>query len=323
MSTLDRLFGESTSLADYASRYTVYLSELLAQLDCEAIERVGLLLEDARHAGSTIFLIGNGGSASTASHLANDLGLGPRVRGGHAYRAHSLTDNVAFMSAAGNDLGYETIFVEQLKTLMRPGDVVVAISASGNSPNVVKALEYAKQLGATTIALTGFDGGRLRQLADECVHIQTPRGDYGPVEDLHVMLGHLITTYLARLTASHAEPRSSLAPGATDETAAAVPGPSRAFHGARSAPRSGSRSSDLRQWVRFRDARSASMHGGRPGSRVPWLQVPLPKQFTATRRTLSGRPGGAPLLPRRPGCSHKVTTDGRHHPPFDTHHVRA
>lgn len=201
MSTLDRLFGESNGLAEYAARYALYVAELLADLDCEAIERAGRALEDARHGGGTIFLLGNGGSAATASHVANDLGLGPRVRGGEPYRAVSLSDNVAFLTAAGNDLGYESVFVEQLKTLMRPGDVVIAISASGNSPNVVRAVEYAKKRAAFTVGLTGFDGGRLREIADECVHIATPHGDYGPVEDLHLILGHLLATYLARLTA--------------------------------------------------------------------------------------------------------------------------
>jgi D-sedoheptulose 7-phosphate isomerase len=200
MSTLDRLFGESEGLADYASRYTEYLAALLSSLDVEAVERVGIAFETARRAGRTIFLLGNGGSAATASHFANDLGLGPRVFGGEAYRAISLTDNMAFFSAAGNDVGYDMVFVEQLKTLMEQGDVVVGISASGNSPNVLRAIEYAKTHGAVTIGFVGFDGGALRDLADEVVHVATPPGDYGPVEDVHMILDHLLTTYLARMT---------------------------------------------------------------------------------------------------------------------------
>jgi D-sedoheptulose 7-phosphate isomerase len=200
MSTLNRLFTESNSLAEYAGRYAAYITDLLDQLDYAAIERVGCLLEDARREGRTIFLVGNGGSAATASHFVCDLSLGPRVFGGKAYRAISLVDNSALMTAAGNDLGYDTVFSEQLKTLLRKGDVVLAISASGNSPNVVKAVEYANSAGAVTIGLTGFDGGRLRQIAGEQIHIPTPKGDYGPVEDLHLVLNHLITSYLVRLT---------------------------------------------------------------------------------------------------------------------------
>jgi len=198
MNTLDRIFRESAGLADYARRYADYLSTLLAQLDCDAIDRVGAVFDTARREGRTIFLIGNGGSAATASHVANDLGLGTRLLGGCRYRTVSLTDNVAFMSAAGNDLGYDSIFVEQLKTLLEPRDVVVAISASGNSPNVLRAIEYAHEHGAVTIGLTGFDGGRLREMAHHAIHIQTAKGEYAPVEDLHLILGHLITSFLAR-----------------------------------------------------------------------------------------------------------------------------
>jgi D-sedoheptulose 7-phosphate isomerase len=200
MSTLNRLFAESHSLAEYAGRYAAYISDLLKQLDYAAIDRVGRLLEEARRHGRTIFLVGNGGSAATASHAACDLSLGPRVFGGKAYRAISLADNNAFITAAGNDVGYDMVFSEQLRTLLRPGDVVLAISASGNSPNIIKAVEYANQAGAVTIGLTGFDGGRLRQIAGEQIHVPTPKGDYGPVEDLHLVLNHLITSYLVRLT---------------------------------------------------------------------------------------------------------------------------
>jgi D-sedoheptulose 7-phosphate isomerase len=211
MSTLDRLFAESEGLAVYAARYAEHLTTLLSGLDVEAVERVGIAFETARRAGRTIFLLGNGGSAATASHFANDLGFGPRALGGETYRAISLSDNMAFFSAAGNDVGYDLVFVEGLKTLMKPGDVVVGISASGNSPNVIRAIEYAKAHGAVTIGFVGFDGGALLSLADEVVHIATPRGDYGPVEDMHMILDHLLTTYLARMTraastSSHAAP---------------------------------------------------------------------------------------------------------------------
>jgi D-sedoheptulose 7-phosphate isomerase len=208
MSTLDRLFTESSSLADFAGRYTDYIAELLNCLDWGAIDRVGRILENARHLGRTIFLIGNGGSAATASHFANDLSIGPRKLGAQAYRAISLSDNAAILTAAGNDLGYDKVFVEQLRTLLDAGDVVIAISASGNSPNILKAVEYANQLGAVTIGFTGFDGGALASMVSEHVNVATPKGDYGPVEDLHLMLNHLISSYLVRLTCENS--RSAL-----------------------------------------------------------------------------------------------------------------
>lgn len=205
MCTLDRLFTESNSLAEYAGRYASYIADLLDQLDYHAIDRVGHLFEAARLQGRTIFIAGNGGSASTASHFACDLAFGPRTHGGKAYRVISLADNHALLTAAGNDLGYESVFSEQLKTLLAPGDVVLAISASGNSPNILDAVAYANQVGAITIGLTGFDGGRLRHLTREHIHIPTPAGDYGPVEDLHLMVNHLISSYLVRLTREEAD----------------------------------------------------------------------------------------------------------------------
>jgi D-sedoheptulose 7-phosphate isomerase len=200
MSTLDRLFSESNNLADYAQRYAGYVAALLQRLDHAAIARVGNLLDEARRLGNTIFIIGNGGSASTASHFACDLALGPRVYGGKAYKAVSLCDNNALLTAAANDLGYDAVFAEQLRTQFEAGDMVLAISASGNSPNIIRAVEYANAEGGITVGFTGFDGGQLRQIAREHVHVPTPHGDYGPVEDLHLVLNHLIASYLVRLT---------------------------------------------------------------------------------------------------------------------------
>lgn len=201
MSTLDRLFLEARDLEDYARRYAQYISQLLANLDCAAIQRVGERLEAARVMNARVFILGNGGSASTASHLANDLGFGPRRLGGATYKAISLSDNVSAITAIANDRHYDEVFVEQLKTLLEPGDLVLAISASGNSPNVLRAAQYARTQQAVVIAFTGFGGGQLVDLADDVVHIATAHGDYGPVEDLHMLLDHLLTSYLARLTA--------------------------------------------------------------------------------------------------------------------------
>jgi D-sedoheptulose 7-phosphate isomerase len=169
----------------------------MRELDFEAIGGIiGLLLE-TRARGGTIFFCGNGGSAATAAHFANDLGFCASPEGRAPFRALSLTSNTSFITCLANDIGFENVFSWQLKNLMRPGDVVVAISASGNSPNAVKALEYAAQHGGIPVAFVGFDGGRLKELARYCVHVQTDKGEYGPVEDVHMVLDHLISTYLA------------------------------------------------------------------------------------------------------------------------------
>ncbi len=156
------------------------------------------MLVEARERGARIFFIGNGGSAATAAHFANDIGIGSQSWS-KPFKTVSLADNVPVLTALANDYGYENVFTLQLKTQMSQGDVVVAISVSGNSPNVVSAIEYANANGAVTTALTGFDGGRLKGLTQISVHVPTEKGEYGPVEDVHMILDHLVGTYLSAL----------------------------------------------------------------------------------------------------------------------------
>lgn len=203
MNNLDRIFQESMSAAEYGRRYAAYLGDVLAGVDFSAVEKFIEILEGSRQAGHTVFFVGNGGSAATASHWANDLSLGTQVAGVRPFRALSLTDNVAVLTALGNDRGYPDIFVGQLEGLFQPGDALVAISASGNSPNVLRALEYANAHGGTTVGLTGFDAGQMKALCHLCIHVETPKGEYGPVESIHLILDHLVTGYLrAKLQAS-------------------------------------------------------------------------------------------------------------------------
>ena len=196
MNNLDGIFSESQSGGDYARRYAAYLSDLLRNLDVEAIEKVLGVFRKARSDGNTIFFVGNGGSAATCSHFAEDLAYGTWVEGKKPFRVLSLTDNTPYITALGNDEGYENVFVGQLRNLFDRGDVLVAISASGNSPNLVKAVEYANDHGGITIGMVGFDGGRLKSICHHCCHIQTAKGAYGPVEDMHLVLDHIISTYL-------------------------------------------------------------------------------------------------------------------------------
>ncbi len=146
----------------------------------------------------TIFFIGNGGSAATASHFANDLAYGTNDYD-QPFRAISLTDNVPVLTALGNDFGYEDIFLRQLQVLAKKGDVLVGISASGNSANLVKAFDYALSVDIKTVAITAFDGGKIKALADEGIHVPTEPQEYGPAEDAHMVLDHLVSAYLMRL----------------------------------------------------------------------------------------------------------------------------
>ena len=196
MSNVDRFFTKD--IEAFSSAYFEYLSDVLKNIDRKAIVRFVELFIDARERDATVFFIGNGGSASTASHFACDIGIGPREFD-PPFRALALTDNNAVITAIGNDFGYDDVFARQLRILGRPGDVVIAISASGNSPNLVAAIEYAKAAGIKTFALTAFDGGKMKQIADDGIHVETEFKEYGPAEDAHLILNHVAGNYLMRL----------------------------------------------------------------------------------------------------------------------------
>lgn len=195
MNNIDRFFTRDPN--QFAGAYIDYLAEVLKGIDVKAIGRFIQTLLDARERGATVFFIGNGGSAATASHFANDLAIGTNSYE-KPFRVISLTDNQAIITAIANDFGYLDIFERQLRVLGRRGDVLVAISASGNSPNLLSAFEYAKSAGIKTVAITAFDGGKMKGAADEGIHVPTAPKEYGPAEDAHMMLDHLIGAYLMR-----------------------------------------------------------------------------------------------------------------------------
>jgi len=172
------------------AEYRSYTERALASVSEEEVERFIETLYDAYQRGVTVFVVGNGGSAANASHFAQDLAKGTcrDMSQERRLRALSLTDNVAFISALGNDEGYDQIFVQQLRTFSRPGDLLVAISGSGNSPNILRAVEYANDLGMKTVGVTGFSGGRLREMARECVHV--PLNDMCTSESIHSVVFH-------------------------------------------------------------------------------------------------------------------------------------
>jgi D-sedoheptulose 7-phosphate isomerase len=200
---------------EFIQEYISTLQLTMDQLPRQLIGAVIDLLQQARMKGSQVFILGNGGSASTASHFACDLAKNTRQDGLPHFRVIGLTDNMAMFSALANDEGYENVFSEQLAGLVRPGDIVIAISASGNSKNVIKAAEAAHRHEATVIGFTGFDGGRLGKLANINIHVNSNIIEH--VEDIHLVLEHLIvktikeqvqpsvnvTTSLARISAEN------------------------------------------------------------------------------------------------------------------------
>jgi D-sedoheptulose 7-phosphate isomerase len=174
--------------------YLAGVQHTLAALSLEQIDEAVDVLLSANYVGSTVFTLGNGGSASTASHFACDLAKGTITPGRPRFRVVALTDNVPLMTAWGNDASYEAIFAEQLRGLMRRGDVVVAISGSGNSPNVLRAVDLARQMGGITVGLSGFAGGELSTQVD--VPVVVPCECMEQIEDIHLTLCHLMCTVL-------------------------------------------------------------------------------------------------------------------------------
>ena len=173
-----------------------YLAELDATLRALPQGQVADLIDairDERERDGQIFVVGNGGSAATASHFAVDLGKGASLGAERRFRVLSLTDNVPWITALGNDLSYEDVFVEQLRNYARAGDLLLAFSGSGNSENVLRAVRYANAIGCRTIGLAGYAGGRLREEAQECLVV---RADHmGRIEDGHFVIQHLVVYY--------------------------------------------------------------------------------------------------------------------------------
>jgi D-sedoheptulose 7-phosphate isomerase len=178
------------------SQYLNDTAEVIRSLPVAQIERIVETLWQACQEGRQIFVCGNGGSAMAASHLACDLGKGTATPGRPRFKVIALTDNVALITAYANDLSYEDIFVEQLINLYQPGDVVLGISGSGNSENVLRALRYAREQGGVTIGFTGFAGGKMKDLAEECLIV--PKHDMQMVEDAHVVLMHVLMQVFCR-----------------------------------------------------------------------------------------------------------------------------
>ena len=197
MNNLDKIFLNNKQIKKFSKSYFTYLTSVLDKISEEEIEAFVTVLLDARERESVVYFIGNGGSAATASHFANDISIGTRCYE-KPFRVLSLCDNQAIITAIANDAGYENIFSQQLSVLLKKNDVVVAISASGNSPNLIKAIKTAKDMNAITVGITAFDGGTLKKSVDVSLHVPTEKGEYGPSEDAHMILDHLIGSYLNR-----------------------------------------------------------------------------------------------------------------------------
>lgn len=178
-------------MKSFSAKYFETMFKTMKEVDHESVAKVIGIIMDAHKKDKQVFVFGNGGSASTASHFACDLGKGAVVKGRRRLRIMSLNDNVPHFSAIANDMGYENVFLEQLKNLMNRSDVVIGITVSGNSPNIIKAFEYARKKKATRIGWIGNKGGKLLRLCDATIVVSSK--NFGLVESLHMVLEHLIS----------------------------------------------------------------------------------------------------------------------------------
>lgn len=183
------------NVKEFTKSYIKNLKDLLDKVDENVVEEIIEKIDKCVKSKSRFYVIGNGGSSATVSHMANDLGVGLKRRDIISLDIISLGDNSPVVTAVANDIGYDNIFYMQLKDIMKPEDVLLAISCSGNSPNIVKAVEYAKEVGSKVIGVSGFDGGKLKEMSDIKFHVDAPKGEYGLVEDVHMILDHIIYSY--------------------------------------------------------------------------------------------------------------------------------
>tara|TARA_Y100000590_G_C15509314_1_gene934778 strand:- start:429 stop:1040 length:612 start_codon:yes stop_codon:yes gene_type:complete len=194
MNNLENAYNNVSNMGEYSKKYFSYLKSVLDKIDENEMNKLEEAFTFCQHNGNTIFVAGNGGSAATATTMANDIGFDIIKKTGtkSPFKLFSLVDNNSVVTAISNDVGYENIFINQLKIHYKKGDALIVISASGNSPNVLKAAEWVKEKGGKIIGFLGFDGGKLMGICDVSMHVKTESGEYGPVEDAHLIINHVL-----------------------------------------------------------------------------------------------------------------------------------
>ena len=182
----------------FIEKYKIKLKKQIDLINPSEIELLINNLIRCAQNNSSVYIIGNGGSAATASHMQNDLGSGLKRRGILDLDILSLCDNLSVITALANDISYQDIYYLQLKDTIKANDILIAISCSGTSPNIIKAVDYSKSIGATIVGFTGFDGGSLLELSDINFHVDTEKGEYGIVESAHVIINHILYSYFTQ-----------------------------------------------------------------------------------------------------------------------------
>ncbi len=192
--------NNSKNLINFSKSYINYLSQVLNKINKKSISDLEKLLEKTRQHNNTIFIAGNGGAASTAITMANDLGFDvlKKTKIKKTFKIQSLNDNPSVITAIANDTGYENTFVNQLKIHFKKGDILIVLSASGNSLNLIKACNWVKKKNGKTVGILGFDGGKLLKICNLNIHIKTQKNEYGPVEDAQLVINHILAHWFQK-----------------------------------------------------------------------------------------------------------------------------
>ena len=193
MSQIKKLAKKNKTFSKFTKDYFNYLKNIFNKIDNKILDQLVVEFEEIRKSGKNLFVIGNGGGASTATTMANDLGFDIfKKTKKNPFTLIPLTNNSSIITAISNDVGYENIFINQLKINFKKRDRLLILSASGNSKNLIKAADWVKKNNGKVIGFIGFDGGKIKKLCDICVHLKSKKGDYGPVEDLQLIINHML-----------------------------------------------------------------------------------------------------------------------------------
>jgi|TARA_B100000902_G_C26988815_1_gene753979 D-sedoheptulose 7-phosphate isomerase len=193
MNNVKKLSKNSKNIKQFSKKYFQRLNQIFSSIDHNKFIEFEKIFNQARIKGNTIFVFGNGGSASTATTIANDLGFDilKKTKTKKTFKFFCLNDNTSVITAIANDVGYENIFINQLKIHFKKGDIALILSASGNSKNLVKASKWLKKNNAKILSIVGFDGGEVKKLSSSCVHVECDKVEYGPIEDIHLIINHM------------------------------------------------------------------------------------------------------------------------------------
>lgn len=200
MENVKKLSEKSKNIEVFSKNYFKRLTNIFDNLDYKQIRRFEEVFNEKRKKGNTIFVFGNGGSASTATTISNDLGFDilKKTKAKNTFKFLCLNDNTSVLTAIANDVGYENVFLNQIKIHYKKGDIALILSASGNSENLVRAAKWLRKKGGKILSIVGFDGGKIKGLSDSCLHIKCDKVEYGPVEDIHLIINHIFAHWFQK-----------------------------------------------------------------------------------------------------------------------------